>query len=300
MSEPSSPEPGAVPSVDPRQQRGLQIAATMRIEPTLRGWSVPSQSRDGKYRVTRETTGELTCSCPDFELRRQMCKHGFAVEFYLRRETTTTPDGTTTVTETRAMRVTYPQNSTAYNAAQTAERELFCYLLRDLCAAVPEPERGKGRPPVPVTEALFAATYKVFSTVSARRFMSDLRQAQSNGHVSRAWHFNSVLKVIENPDITPALQRLVTASAAPQRRRESVRRGLDRLRDAIVLPALLGEVRQGEVLPQLREAARSGRHEDERDCRRPVHGTRLQRLPGVRAAGRRRGEDVHPRRGQRR
>jgi transposase len=201
--------------MEARQERGLQIAATMRIEPTLRGWTVPSQSRDGKYRVTRETNGEMTCSCPDYELRRQTCKHGFAVEFYLKRETTITADGETTVTETRAVRVTYSQDWSAYNRAQTAERELFLHLLRDLCNAVPEPERGKGRPPVPVADALFAATYKVYSTVSARRFMSDLRAATANGHIARAYHFNSVLKVIENPDVTPTLQRLVTASAAP-------------------------------------------------------------------------------------
>lgn len=201
--------------MDARQERGLQIAATMKIEPTLRGWTVPSQSRVGKYRVTRETDGELSCSCPDFELRRSTCKHGYAVEFFLKRETTITPDGETTVTETRAVRVTYSQDWSAYNAAQTAERELFCYLLRDLCSAVPEPERGKGRPPVPVADALFAATYKVFSTVSARRFMSDLRAATAHGHIARAYHFNSVLKVIENPDITPALMRLVAQSAAP-------------------------------------------------------------------------------------
>ncbi|MGZ5440929.1 MAG: transposase [Thermoanaerobaculia bacterium] len=186
----------------------------MQIQPKGAGWIVPSQTLAGKYTVTRGDDG-FTCSCPDFELRRSTCKHGFAVEFYLKRETTITPDGETTVTETRAMRVTYPQNWTAYNAAQTAEKELFCHLLRDLCAAVPEPERGKGRPPVPVADALFAATYKVYSTVSARRFMSDLREAQTNGHVSRAWHFNSVLKVIENPDITPTLHRLVAQSAAP-------------------------------------------------------------------------------------
>jgi len=200
--------------MDARQERGLQIAATMKIEPMLRGWTVPAQSREGKYRVTREKDG-LHCSCPDFELRRSTCKHGFAVEFYLKRETTTTPDGETTVTETQAVRVTYPQNWPAYNAAQTAEKELFCHLLRDLCSAVPEPERGKGRPPVPVSDALFAAGYKVYSTVSARRFMSDLREAQTNGHVSRAWHFNSVLKVIENPAMTPTLHRLVAQSAAP-------------------------------------------------------------------------------------
>ena len=58
-------------------------------------------------------------ACPDYELRQAKCEHAFAVEFVLRRETA--PDGT--LTETRAMRVTYAQNWPAYNAAQTGRRE---------------------------------------------------------------------------------------------------------------------------------------------------------------------------------
>src|SRR6266498_4021154 len=144
--------------MDPRQQRGLEIAATLNIQKKDGGWIVPSQTLNGRYTVTREDDG-LHCTCPDFELRHMICKHGYAVEFVLKRETTITPDGETTVTETRGMRVTYPQNWPAYNAAQSAEKELFCHLLRDLCAAVPEPERGMGRPSVPVADALFSATY---------------------------------------------------------------------------------------------------------------------------------------------
>jgi transposase len=143
------------------------------------------------------------------------------VEFFLRRQTIISPDGEATVTETRAMRVTYPQNWPAYNAAQSGEKELFLLMLRDLCAAVPEPERGMGRPSVPLNEALFSACFKVYSGMSARRFMTDLREAQAKGLVSRAWHFNSVLKVIEDAAITPTLHRLVTASAAPLKAVES-------------------------------------------------------------------------------
>src|ERR1041385_713448 len=192
-----------------RQQRGLVIAATQTIQQESYGWLVPSQSdqrKGSEYCVTRQDDG-LHCSCPDFELRHQTCKHGFAVEFYLKRETITSPDGETTVTETRAVRVTYPQNWPAYNAAQTAEKELFCHLLRDLCAAVPEPEHVNGRPPVPISDALFAATYKVYSGVSSRRFMTDLRDAEAKGFVTRPWHFNTVLKVIETPTLAPVLQR---------------------------------------------------------------------------------------------
>src|ERR1700740_54399 len=146
-------------NMDPRQQRGLEIAATLKIEQESYGWIVPSQSVPrGEYRVTRKDDG-MHCSCPDFELRHMTCKHGFAVEFYLKRETRTTADGATVVTETRGARVTYPQNWPAYNAAQTAEKELFCHLLRDLTSAVPEPEHVNGRPPIPISDALFSATY---------------------------------------------------------------------------------------------------------------------------------------------
>jgi hypothetical protein len=202
-------------SMDARQEKGLVIAATLNIQPKGDAWIVPSQTLVGKYTVTREADG-LHCTCPDFELRRTICKHGYAIQFVLKRETTITPEGETTVTETRAVRVSYAQPSWhAYNAAQTAEKELFCHLLSDLCATVPEPVRSMGRPSVPLAGALFSAAYKVYSGMSARRFMSDLREAQAKGFASRAWHFNSVLKVIEDAAITPTLHQLIAQSAAP-------------------------------------------------------------------------------------
>lgn len=202
--------------MDARQEKGLQIAAMMKIQRLPTGWMVPSQTLVGWYRVNPvKGTNNYECSCPDYELRQQTCKHGHAVEFFLKRETTISPDGETTVTETRAVRVTYPQDWRAYNAAQTAEKELFCHLLRDLCSALPEPERGMGRPTVPVADAIFSAAFKVYSGMSARRFMTDLRDASDRGYVSRPWHFNSVLKVIENPNVTDTLHRLVTTTAKP-------------------------------------------------------------------------------------
>jgi transposase len=206
--------------MDARQQKGLEIAATLNIVRKGDDWSVPSQSIQKRYTVTRD--GEtFACSCPDYDLRRTDCKHAYAVQFYLKREMTTTPNGETTVTETRAMRVTYSQDWPAYNRAQTSEKELFCHLLSDLCAAVPPREQAMGRPSVPVAEAVFSAAFKVYSGMSARRFATDLREAAANGFVSRAWHFNSVLNVIEDESITPVLHRLITASAAPLKSVES-------------------------------------------------------------------------------
>src|SRR5690242_15797216 len=128
-------------AVSVRRQRGMEIAATSRISHKGDAWLVPSQSANGRYSVIQD--GDvLRCSCPDFELRGETCKHGYAVQFVIRRETR--PDGT--VIETRAARVTYSQNWPAYNAAQTSEKAQFCTLLRDLVSDVPTPEQKRGRP----------------------------------------------------------------------------------------------------------------------------------------------------------
>ena len=167
---------------DNRQQKGLEIAATSKIAKKGGAWLVPSQSGKGRYTVCLDPT-EPHCSCPDHEEGGFKCKHIFAVEYVIQRESHS--DGSTTVTETltvRTTRKTYPQDWRAYNVAQTSEKERFLDLLDDLCSGIAEPERQKnGRPPLPIHDALFAACYKIYSTVSGRRFMTDLREAQAKG-----------------------------------------------------------------------------------------------------------------------
>lgn len=68
-----------------------------------------------------------------------------------------------------------PRNWTAYHAAQTNEKDQFQILLHDLCRAINQPPHTKGRRPLPICDVVFSAAFKVYSTVSARRFMSDLR-----------------------------------------------------------------------------------------------------------------------------
>jgi transposase len=167
--------------------------------------------------------GDLRCTCEDFGLRAKPCKHIYAAAITVERLTvterktvTTVSETTTTVTETTAVRVTYKQNWPAYNRAQTLEKEMFLALLRDLALSAPEREpQGKGRPRIPVTDAIFCGAYKVYTTCSSRRFMTDLREAHAAGYVARAYHFNSVLNCIEDESLTPILYNLVTASAAP-------------------------------------------------------------------------------------
>lgn len=198
-------------AIDARRQRGLEIAATSAIERQGEGeWLVPSQTLKGRYRVIRGPQG-FFCTCPDFELRGQTCKHGFAVEFVLRREMR--PDGS--VIETRAPRATYSQNWPAYNKAQVSEKDQFCALLRDLVSDVPTPEQKRGRPSLPLSDMLFSAAFKVYSTVSARRFMTDLRTATENGLIDRTPHYNSIFNVLDREDVTPILHELITRAALP-------------------------------------------------------------------------------------
>ena len=83
-------------TTDARQERGLAIARTATITKRDRGtWIVPSQSNKGRYAVTISKEGKF-CTCPDFELRQLPCKHVYAVQYVLFRETETSANGATT------------------------------------------------------------------------------------------------------------------------------------------------------------------------------------------------------------
>lgn len=199
-----------------RQQRGLMIAAVSKIKHTTDGWLVPSQSGKGQYRVHLGNESDYTrCTCADYETNACKCKHIFAVEFAIMREKN--PDGSTTVTEkvTVTKRTTYPQNWPAYNEAQTNEKRQFQVLLHDLCRNVPNPAPGKGRPALPISDAVFAVTFKIYSTFSGRRFISDLTEAHAKGHISKVPHFNSIFNYLENPALTPILTELIVQSSLP-------------------------------------------------------------------------------------
>ena len=114
-------------------------------------------------------------------------------------------------------RPTYPQDWPSYNLAQQNEKDRFLVLLRDLCNAIPqEPRpRRKGRPSAPLSEKLFAATYKVYSGFSARRFTSDIRAARQQGLIYHAPHFNSTNRYLASEDLTDHLKALIELSASP-------------------------------------------------------------------------------------
>jgi transposase len=194
------------------QERGLAIAESDTVKKVKLGWQVPSQSGNGAYIVNMDN-GEPFCTCQHFDATHNKCQHIYAIEFIVQKEQH--PNGTKV--ETKTMRVTYAQDWPVYNEAQTHEQEKFATLLRDLCNGIPQPEQTFGRPRLPLSDVVFSAVYKVYSTMSTRRFMTDLREAEGKGLVTKSPSCTSNFRSLENPELTPLLKSLIEQTASPLR-----------------------------------------------------------------------------------
>jgi hypothetical protein len=149
--------------MDARKERGLQLAQRGHIVKHAEGWQVLSQTGNGHYLVKLDTIP--SCTCPDFEIRGQKCKHIYAVECLITWETITA-GGQTTVNKTKTVRITYKQNWSIYNAAQTEEKVRFIPLLESLCALIEQPPQTIGRPRLRLSDMVFACVYKVYEGFS--------------------------------------------------------------------------------------------------------------------------------------
>ncbi|MGB7922448.1 MAG: transposase [Pyrinomonadaceae bacterium] len=201
--------------MDLRQQKGIAIAAKAAIKRDGSLYLVPSQSGHGKYKVDADAKH---CTCPDFDFRQAKCKHIYAVEHTIERsKVTVIEDGKTTVTETvKVTRKTYPQVWPAYNQAQTQEKRLFLYLLNQLCQGVGSPaQHGAGRRCLPLEDMIFAMAFKVYSTISGRRFMTDLRDAHGKGYLSELPSYNVIFDYFQSEMLTPYLEMLIEESSLP-------------------------------------------------------------------------------------
>jgi transposase len=210
--------------MDARLEKAVDLAARASIrEVGVNKYTVPSQSGNGFYTLGYDADGVMTCDCPDFALRRpKPCKHALALLLAFQQEEADSEplsgEGSREPAP-KAKRKTYSQSWAEYNAAQTNERRHFMALLADLCRPVPDPPRkpGRGRKPIPMGDAVYSAVFKVYSTLSARRFNGDLEEAHGRGYVRTLPHFNSVLNVFDNPTVTPILTDLIRVSALPLR-----------------------------------------------------------------------------------
>ncbi len=204
-----------------RELKARAIVSTGRITRERGIYRVPSQSGGGGcYRVTLDGLFP-TCSCEDHDLTGVECKHIFAAMLWRDEH----QDGPTPEPPTLPPRKTYKQDWPNYDKAQTREKDHFQLLLADLCASIPQPApkggtKG-GRPTVPLGDQAFAAVFKVYCGLSARRFGCDLRDAAERGHMQKAIGYSAVLKAMESEDLTPVLHDLIRRSAAPLREVET-------------------------------------------------------------------------------
>jgi transposase len=201
----------------PREERGLVIAATCKLERKADGtWRVPAQTSKTvvAYTVNLKTKA---CTCLDHTDGGFVCKHFYAASIVHRREVQPNGDVIDTKTFTVTERKTYSQDWPAYNLAQSIEKDRVQELLFDLCKGLAEPERKptRGQRPHTFRDSIFASVFKVYSTFSSRRFSSDLREAHKRGYLSKEIPGNKVPAFMENPAFTPIFKALVAKSAAP-------------------------------------------------------------------------------------
>lgn len=201
--------------MEPRQQRGVVIAAMARIVQQNGVWVVPSQTRPAKsYLVDLKRS---TCTCTDHKEWGYKCKHLFAAEIVAERDRGGADlSGTESLTLTALKKQTYKQNWSAYNLAQTTEKPRFQELLYQICKDLRHPNQKRpGRPKLPLSDIVFATVFKIYSTISTRRFASDLTDATEKGYVSRPFHYNTVCNYLESDGLTPVLRQMIERSSLP-------------------------------------------------------------------------------------
>ncbi len=197
-----------------REECGRAIAKQGGIRQIGSRYAVPSQS--GTVASYIVDLIEESCTCADYELRRQQCKHVHATYFWLAWGCEVNADGSVTETVT-VKRKTYRRDWSAYNSAQTTEGVYVERLLRALCDGIEEPARtsSRGRPPLPLRDSTFAALMKVYSAKSQRRAQSDLTDSRDKGNLEHVAHFNTISNFLADEASTPLLISLIEESAKP-------------------------------------------------------------------------------------
>jgi transposase len=95
-------------------------------------------------------------------------------------------------------------------------KAIFLYLLHQLSQGVGSPAQyGPGQRSLPLEDVIFAMAFKVYSTLSTRRFMTDLKDAQAKGYVDQLPSYNSIIRYFESEMLTPYLQMLIEESSLP-------------------------------------------------------------------------------------
>jgi transposase len=193
-----------------REERGRFIYKNSEIVQTPHGWKVPSQEGNAYYLVKYDKHNPK-CTCPDCQLRKQKCKHIYAVEFFIKERIDKEGQRVTT----RGIKVSYAQEWKAYDKAQTNEKIVFMKLLKDLCSNLIQPTYKFGRPSLNTAEMVFNSVMKVYSTFSLRRFMSDMKIAKEIGIIENVPCYASIGHFMQKGELNATLKYLIQLSALP-------------------------------------------------------------------------------------
>lgn len=112
---------------------------------------------------------------------------------------------------------TYPQNWQAYNLAQQTEKIYLMDILVELVGYIPFPTNKKsvGRKPISWQDKVLYLAFQAYNTKSSRRCIADLEISRQLGYLDKTPHFNTILKILKEPGMTPILKHLVTVSGLP-------------------------------------------------------------------------------------
>jgi hypothetical protein len=174
-------------------------------------FTVKSQTGIGSYRV--EWNGiKWVCNCPDYIKNGNIrsCKHILALKLHLE-------IGYVTIEgqEPKIEPITYSQDWSNYNLAQSQEIELFDQFLSQLVSTIEEPEQNMGRPRLKLQDQIFCCVMKVYGQLSLRRSQCLYHQALQRQQIVHAPHYNSISNTMLNSEVTPILHELVHLSARP-------------------------------------------------------------------------------------
>jgi len=113
-------------------------------------------------------------------------------------------------------KITYSQDWSAYNQAQSTEKLYLMRFLDELLDYIPFPEhKSVGRKPVRLRDKIFYLTLQAYNIKSSRRCISDLEIAKKLKYIDNAPHFNTVLKCLNDPNLISYFKHLINVSGLP-------------------------------------------------------------------------------------
>lgn len=204
-------------SIDQRRKmKGLLLAKKKNVSETKSGWIVKG-SHESKHLVTINSEGHYSCSCEDFRNSNYVCKHIHAVRAV--ESGIILPSISTLEKQLNSLRPHIKectQNWSAYTNAQSSEERLLFEILKNICSMIIEPtEKKRGRPTIPIQDAIIAMVCKVYSMKSGRRAEHDIEIAYEKGYISRKLRHTTVSDYMIKPEMTSILTALIELVSTP-------------------------------------------------------------------------------------